>query len=361
MRMGSKRTRLESRHIHTLVAALAGPGDAGGHVYLNRPPYLRHLAYVSMYIESHPTLTLKDSTWITHPRSALVASPLKQARGHEIAPAPFGLNLHSPRLCRFTGVWHNSPRTSSTNWYRWIRLFFCVFQDQSTRHFCDLILQFGQFFGRSMQAVWQALAFSWQQNGYARLPFLVAFFNPLPFPPAVPLLSVRPLLPSDGWVGQASVGCAIMSCGLTGVLRRGAATVAALVVVLFLFSHYSKRSRRRATSPGACGSPPVGGTTFSMEKVRTYAGPRMDIRTTLPSAEPATVFPPPAAEETCERWAVLTTAVDPTDTVEQLAELGDWCVVVVGDKRGEILCGRYLLSACRLHGMGGPRGTCVAV
>ncbi|CAM9456834.1 unnamed protein product [Ectocarpus fasciculatus] len=124
----------------------------------------------------------------------------------------------------------------------------------------------------------------------------------------------------------------MMPCRLTGVLRRGAATVAALAVVLFLVSHYSKRSRRWSSSPGACGSPPVGEIMFSMRKVRKYAGPRLEIRKS--AAEPASLFPPPAAEETCERWAVLTSAVEPTIAVKQLAELGEWCVVVVGDKDG---------------------------
>ncbi|CAM9929257.1 unnamed protein product, partial [Ectocarpus sp. 4 AP-2014] len=74
---------------------------------------------------------------------------------------------------------------------------------------------------------------------------------------------------------------------------------------------------------------------FSMEKVRTYAGPRMKIRTTPPGAEPSSVFPPSAAEETCDRWAVLASADEPTDAVKQLAERDKWCVVIVGDKDGE--------------------------
>ncbi|CAM9705879.1 unnamed protein product [Ectocarpus sp. 4 AP-2014] len=141
----------------------------------------------------------------------------------------------------------------------------------------------------------------------------------------------------------------MMACRLTGVLRRGAATVSALAIVLFLVSHFSEMSQRRPTSPGACGSPPIGGIMFSMEKVRTYAGPRMEIRTTPSSAEPSSVFPPPAAEETCDRWAVLASAHEPTDAVKQLAELGEWCVVVVGDKDGPTeynVAGVVFLTTC---------------
>lgn len=42
----------------------------------------------------------------------------------------------------------------------------------------------------------------------------------------------------------------------------------------------------------------------------------------------------------CKKWAVLTTIFGPTELVEQLAGMKDWCVVVIGDKkvrRGENL------------------------
>lgn len=75
----------------------------------------------------------------------------------------------------------------------------------------------------------------------------------------------------------------------------------------------------------------TGGTLFAMELIRTYKGPRIDFDTTAASLP----FLQPADEEICERWAVLASTLEPTDTVSQLAELGGWCVVVVVDKNGE--------------------------
>lgn len=74
----------------------------------------------------------------------------------------------------------------------------------------------------------------------------------------------------------------------------------------------------------------TGGNLFTMEPLRTFEGPRIDF-----DSAAASPFPRPATEETCERWAVLTSVFEPTEAVNQLAELSEWCVVVVGDKNGE--------------------------
>lgn len=71
-------------------------------------------------------------------------------------------------------------------------------------------------------------------------------------------------------------------------------------------------------------------TMFTMEPFRTFTGPRIDFDAVI-----ASPFAPPAAEEMCERWAVVTTDSEPTEAVNQLAELSGWCVVVVGDQNGE--------------------------
>lgn len=72
------------------------------------------------------------------------------------------------------------------------------------------------------------------------------------------------------------------------------------------------------------------GQVFSMNKVRTYVGPRLD-----PSVKQSSSFPPPDSAKICGQWAVLTSIFEPTDTVRQLGAMPDWCVVVVGDKKGE--------------------------
>lgn len=76
----------------------------------------------------------------------------------------------------------------------------------------------------------------------------------------------------------------------------------------------------------------TGGSLFSMEKIRTYDGQRLDAS----SMQQQEVLAAPAEDKMCERWAVLTSIFEPTDAVRQLASSSnDWCVVVVGDKSGK--------------------------
>eukprot|EP00903_Cladosiphon_okamuranus_P008646 g8290.t1 len=88
------------------------------------------------------------------------------------------------------------------------------------------------------------------------------------------------------------------------------------------------RAMLGATSDGF-ESTATGGKAYAMERIRTFEGPRVDFGAAVQSP-----FPQPAEEETCEQWAVLTSIFEPTKTVNQLAKLGGWCVVVVGDKNG---------------------------
>lgn len=75
----------------------------------------------------------------------------------------------------------------------------------------------------------------------------------------------------------------------------------------------------------------TGGTLFSMKKIRTYEGQRLDA-----SSMRQEVLAAPEEEQMCERWAVLTSIFEPTEAVRQLASpTNDWCVVVVGDKSGK--------------------------
>ena len=55
----------------------------------------------------------------------------------------------------------------------------------------------------------------------------------------------------------------------------------------------------------------------------------------LNAGQPGELFEPPPDSEMCDRWAVLTSIFEPTDTVRQLAAADGWCVVVVGDTSGE--------------------------
>lgn len=79
------------------------------------------------------------------------------------------------------------------------------------------------------------------------------------------------------------------------------------------------------------------GRSFSMTKGRKYTGPGLVDGGGVPPSER---FLPPDAESTCERWAVVlvTSTAEPSDSIKQLAEMQDWCVLVVaGDKGGEFV------------------------
>lgn len=55
----------------------------------------------------------------------------------------------------------------------------------------------------------------------------------------------------------------------------------------------------------------------------------------------------------CERWAVLTSIFEPTDTVRQLAAAEGWCVVVVGDTSGEYsITVKYTKNGCWVEEVG---------
>lgn len=90
----------------------------------------------------------------------------------------------------------------------------------------------------------------------------------------------------------------------------------------------------------------TGGTAFSMHKLRSYEGPSIDFDAT---ATPAPRFMRPAEAEMCSRWAVMTSVVNPTETVKQLSELRDWCIVVVGDLDGKFFTKRCSVWVGILH------------
>ncbi|CAN0373139.1 unnamed protein product [Pylaiella littoralis] len=102
-------------------------------------------------------------------------------------------------------------------------------------------------------------------------------------------------------------------------------------------SHFQQAAMtvEAASTAGVAESAATGGTAFSMQKTRTYVGQRADFADD-PITPASSRFPRPPETELCKRWAVLRSVVDPTETVKQLAELPDWCVVVVGDENGPI-------------------------
>ena len=126
-----------------------------------------------------------------------------------------------------------------------------------------------------------------------------------------------------------------------------ACATAAAVKSAYISSEQPDRFRALANIGGVKDgfeSSATGGQVFRMESTRQYTGVRLD-----PQGVPD-LFARPAEDSMCDRWAVLTSIFDPTETVRQLGEMEDWCVVVVGDKNGELwrsntvnVCGRELL------------------
>lgn len=81
---------------------------------------------------------------------------------------------------------------------------------------------------------------------------------------------------------------------------------------------------------------------YSISKKRTFYGPRLDIEIMGKAVSGAPPVNDEGGTKYCKRWAVLTTcsrAAGPTEIVQQLSMMEDWCVVVVSDKDGECPCG----------------------
>ena len=70
----------------------------------------------------------------------------------------------------------------------------------------------------------------------------------------------------------------------------------------------------------------TGGKVFRMNKLFSYRGDRMDFNNKIEYL--------PETNPTCDKWVVITSIFEPTETVRQLAMDSEWCVVVVGDKNG---------------------------
>ena len=76
------------------------------------------------------------------------------------------------------------------------------------------------------------------------------------------------------------------------------------------------------------------GELFHAVKVRTYSGERLFAKWqpgSKPSG-PAKALRPKTGPQ-CKNWAVTTTIFPPTKTVNQIAALPDWCLVIAGDKK----------------------------
>lgn len=125
------------------------------------------------------------------------------------------------------------------------------------------------------------------------------------------------------------------------VVSVAAPTAAALASISMLMSiSMAKASQLRSLNPAISGTildsvsdglkpSATAGTLFSMDPIRTYE----DLATNFDTV--ASRFAQPADDEMCDRWAVVNSISEPSETVEQLAKLHEWCVVVVGGESGE--------------------------
>ena len=120
------------------------------------------------------------------------------------------------------------------------------------------------------------------------------------------------------------------------LMRLVAACAAAVAVnAVYLRSEHPDQLRAMTNIGGVKDgfeSSATGGHVFTMQSTRKYTGHRLDFHSAPDS------FVRPDEESMCERWAVLTSIFDPTETVRQLGEMTGSCVVVVGDKNGELPC-----------------------
>lgn len=79
------------------------------------------------------------------------------------------------------------------------------------------------------------------------------------------------------------------------------------------------------------------GVLFKGDKIRTYTGQRFftdynsDLATHLLRSGHGALG---TNASHCNRWSVVTTIFEPSDAVKQQAKLKDWCLLVVGDKKG---------------------------
>ena len=73
------------------------------------------------------------------------------------------------------------------------------------------------------------------------------------------------------------------------------------------------------------------GTLFRAVRVRTYSGERAFATWSPPKGDGP--VPRPKSGRMCKNWAVTTTIFPPTKTVNQIAALPDWCLVIAGDRK----------------------------
>jgi hypothetical protein len=75
------------------------------------------------------------------------------------------------------------------------------------------------------------------------------------------------------------------------------------------------------------------GRRFHAQKIRTYRGPLWFQQHNKSTTTTTTTSPFPVLTKPCPKWAVVTTIFDPSDAVRSVAELSDWCLVIVGDTK----------------------------
>lgn len=106
-----------------------------------------------------------------------------------------------------------------------------------------------------------------------------------------------------------------------------ASSSSVLLIAVFTSSSSSiaKDQKLRILSPLSLGSSASQGTVWRPQRIRSYSSVKS------PTILNKTSIPSPSF--TCTNWAVITTIFLPTALCKQLANLHNWCLVVVGDEK----------------------------
>jgi hypothetical protein len=143
--------------------------------------------------------------------------------------------------------------------------------------------------------------------------------------------SPKKFLPLACWTAAA------MPSWLTTSFIACAAAATAAALVLYLPPSASVVSVSGAGGSGASSwasngiSESSSGTLFRAVRTRHFTPPRLFTGwTRIPQQTRKT---PNVFGRTCKNWAVTTTIFPPTTTVNQIAALPDWCLVVAGDRK----------------------------
>ena len=101
-----------------------------------------------------------------------------------------------------------------------------------------------------------------------------------------------------------------------------------------LFRHNDVRTFSKAGGNSFGEAPPLSGAVFLGKKIRRYNGP-----TVFSNKEMVSKFikeysgTKKGSGKYCKQWAVVTTIFEPSKALKLMADVPDWCLVIVGDKK----------------------------